>query len=45
MLRTTVISLLVASASGAAISLDPSNFEDVVFNSGKNAFVKFQAPW
>ena len=26
-------------------SLDESNFEEQVFKSGKNAFVKFFAPW
>jgi len=43
-------SLLVALASitavfGGAKELTPSNFDDVVFNSGKGAFIKFLAPW
>jgi len=28
-----------------AKSLTPDNFEAEVIDSGKNAFVKFQAPW
>jgi len=27
------------------VDLDADNFEEVVVNSGKNAFVKFLAPW
>jgi hypothetical protein len=34
-----------ANAAGAVPSLTEANFEDQVFNSGKNAFVKFFAPW
>jgi len=36
---------LVASVSAKAVDLTPDNFDDVVVNSGKNAFVKFLAPW
>jgi len=35
----------VASVSAKAVSLDSSNFEDLIVSSGKNAFIKFQAPW
>ncbi|GBG29506.1 Protein disulfide isomerase, putative [Hondaea fermentalgiana] len=47
-----VAAVLVAAATlpGAAraddvVSLTPSNFDDIVVNSGKNTFVKFFAPW
>jgi len=36
---------LVASADAGATELTKSNFDDEVKNSGKNAFVKFLAPW
>jgi len=36
---------LVASASAGAVELTKSNFDAEVKNSGKNAFVKFLAPW
>ena len=36
---------LVPAAMGGAVVLDESNFDDLVFNSGKSAFVKFFAPW
>jgi len=35
----------LAGASAAAVDLSPSNFDEIVMNSGKNAFVKFLAPW
>jgi hypothetical protein len=40
----TDISVLLSLAVGA-LDLSPANFEDEVVNSGKNAFVKFLAPW
>lgn len=33
-----------AAAKGAVLATD-ANFADVVLGSGKNAFVKFLAPW
>jgi len=41
--------LLIGAASvpvrGGALELTPSNFDAEVTNSGKNAFIKFLAPW
>lgn len=34
-----------ASAGKGVVQAGDSNFDDVVLNSGKNAFVKFLAPW
>ena len=46
MLRIALLaSAIAASASGAVVSLNADNFDSVVANSGKNAFVKFLAPW
>jgi hypothetical protein len=36
---------LVVTVHGGAVSLTNGNFDDLVYNSGKNAFVQFQAPW
>jgi len=48
-LRTMKVtaSLLLAAfcASSNAMELDASNFDAEVVESGKNAFVKFLAPW
>ena len=35
---------ILGRVSADAVSLDDKNFESMVFG-GKNAFVKFQAPW
>jgi hypothetical protein len=35
----------VASAKGGVVQAGDKNFESLVFDSGKNAFVKFLAPW
>jgi hypothetical protein len=40
-----LLSLLVAGASAGAVSLTDANFDAEVFESGKAAFIKFQAPW
>lgn len=32
-------------AAGGAVSLGKDDFDEKVFKSGKNAFVKFLAPW
>eukprot|EP01090_Pellita_catalonica_P013576 TRINITY_DN3263_c0_g1_i4.p1 TRINITY_DN3263_c0_g1~~TRINITY_DN3263_c0_g1_i4.p1 ORF type:complete len:191 (-),score=46.14 TRINITY_DN3263_c0_g1_i4:99-671(-) len=36
---------LVACCSAGAVELNDGNFKENVFDSGKNAFVKFFAPW
>jgi len=47
MVRATVLCLLgmLAVAHAGSTELSPKNFDNLVLNSGKNAFVKFQAPW
>ena len=36
---------LLGSAAAAPVELNEGNFNAQVFDSGKNAFVKFFAPW
>jgi len=36
---------LLGGAAAGSIELNADNFETQVFNSGKHAFIKFQAPW
>ena len=38
-------SVLALLASASAMELSADNFKTEVFESGKNAFVKFLAPW
>lgn len=38
-----VLACAVATANAGAVELTKSNFEEL--SAGKNAFVKFQAPW
>jgi hypothetical protein len=35
----------LAGGAMAALELDSKNFDEVVYESGKGAFVKFLAPW
>jgi protein disulfide-isomerase A6 len=48
-MRSTVAVLAIlavlAGASASAVDLDPVSFEKQVISSGKNAFIKFFAPW
>jgi len=37
--------LLATGAAAGAVDLTPDNFNTHVMDSGKNAFVKFLAPW
>jgi len=39
-----VLALSAFSVSAQSVELTPDNFEEQVMG-GKNAFVKFQAPW
>jgi len=45
MLRATVLFSALAGAAAGAVDLKASTFDAEVKNSGKNAFVKFLAPW
>jgi len=45
MARVLGVLALVASASAGSTVLTKSNFDAEVKESGKNAFIKFQAPW
>eukprot|EP00397_Hematodinium_sp_SG-2012_P029673 GEMP01031371.1.p1 GENE.GEMP01031371.1~~GEMP01031371.1.p1 ORF type:complete len:221 (-),score=71.31 GEMP01031371.1:1472-2134(-) len=38
-------SAVLATVASAARELTPTDFDDVVFNSGKATFIKFFAPW
>ena len=40
-----LLGLLCLSNAGSVPSLKEANFDEQVFDSGKNAFVKFFAPW
>jgi len=44
-LRAAVLVSALATASAGAVELKASNFDAEVKGSGKNAFVKFLAPW
>ena len=46
-LRALVFAALIALASAAkgVLQAGDSNFDRLVLGSGKNAFVKFLAPW
>ena len=39
------LAAVLGSAAAGSVSLTDSNFDTEVFDSGKNAFIKFQAPW
>ena len=39
------LAILGSNAVSAVIDLIPSNFDDVVFKSGKPSLVEFFAPW
>jgi len=45
MSRLLLTASLVASAAAGAVELTPDNFDKEVLQSGKAAFIKFQAPW
>ena len=39
------LAALLGSASAGSVELNKDNFDAEVFDAGKSAFVKFQAPW
>jgi protein disulfide-isomerase A6 len=43
--RAVALTALAVGAAGEAVELTDSNFDRLVFKSGKSAFVKFLAPW
>ena len=44
-MRSALLLSALAGVSAGALELTSKNFESEVKNSGKNAFVKFLAPW
>jgi hypothetical protein len=44
-LRSLVLACAVAGANAEAVSLNADNWDTLVKNSGKSAFIKFLAPW
>ena len=44
-MRSALLLSALAGVSAGALELTSKNFEAEVKNSGKNAFVKFLAPW
>jgi hypothetical protein len=45
MLKVIALACIVAAANAGSVTLTAANFESEVKTSGKNAFIKFQAPW
>jgi len=41
----TLVALLGVASSADALTLTNANFKAEVVDSGKDAFIKFQAPW
>ena len=44
-LRGKMALFLVGATAIATTELTNDNFDELVFASGKSAFIKFQAPW
>ena len=44
-MRVVLLCALAAGANAGAVELTAENWPGIVENSGKNAFVKFLAPW
>jgi hypothetical protein len=44
-MRAAVLFSALAGASAGAVELKMGNFDTEVKQSGKNAFIKFLAPW
>jgi hypothetical protein len=45
MMRNLALMCAVIGASASSVELDSSNWDTLVTQSGKSAFVKFLAPW
>ena len=45
MIRATVLAMSLALVAGDAVTLTVENFDQKVFKDGRNALVKFYAPW
>ena len=45
LLAVAVAACAVTSAQSSAVELTKDNFDATVHDGGKNAFVKFLAPW
>jgi len=39
------LAAMLGTAAAGSVTLTDSNFDAQIFDSGKNAFIKFQAPW
>jgi len=39
------LAAMLGTAAAGSVTLTDSNFDAQVFDAGKNAFIKFQAPW
>ena len=39
------LAAILGTAAAGSVTLTDSNFDAEVFDSGKNAIIKFQAPW
>jgi len=39
------LAAILGTAAAGSTTLTDGNFDAEVFDSGKNAFIKFQAPW
>lgn len=45
MLKLVSALALVAAVCGNAVEVTGDNYDETLFKSGKNSFVKFLAPW
>jgi len=45
MARVACLMMALVAGAQASVELTTANFDAEIFDSGKNAFIKFQAPW